>query len=1248
MTTARDEGGGAGGPCGAGPGDHAFDVTADLAPRTLVEASAGTGKTYALCGLATHLIGTGAATVDQLLVVTFTNLATDDLGDRIRDRLASVRAGLADGAPRSEDVVVAALAASPDLDAVRRRVDDALVDLAELSVATIHGFAQRALVDFGPLVGLDPNLQIVVDDRAILADAVADELAVQALACPANPVDDEDLVWVPPQRRVLEAARLLDSVPDLEIRPPQILQLSFADLVAQQQTEYLAEKELVDQALAAATTKAAERAAREPLDARFDGQEVVRSAWVAAQAVRRARDRRRAAGVRSSRDLLTDLRDALRNDDTGRLAAAVRRRYRVALIDEFQDTDRVQWDIFDACFGRDEGSRLVVVGDPKQAIYRFRGADVYTYARVADLPGVVRRSLDTNQRSDGALLGAVETLFDGVTFGPSAPFVDVHQSPRRPWSGIRWRDGFDAAAPLPPFRLGLCAPGADEKLPQGALAAQARVDVDVIDWIRRLRAGAEIVDEDSESGWRRVGFDDIAILIDTNQRAIELHRMLLGHDVPAAVHSDDDVRSDTARAAWDAGGSGWLHPPSEAAWHWQLLVTALARPSDPALVRAAATTVFGPPLESDATLASEENEAAIAHFQERLATWAKVLSSQGPGSLLASLRADSSWVARTVNRPDGGRFATDLSHIGELLVTLAGGGPVSADELLSVLAPGGEDATEATAQFLNRRLAAEAPSVTIMTTHKAKGLEFPIVGCLGLHQSPQPQQESKGKRRGARFHDVAADAEVLDVARAGSSLAAEAEEAAADDLRKLYVALTRAAHHVFTYWLPPRKTAGPLTRVLFDRDEHGAIDPEAFVLRTGAADVSTSRDDEPGRPDARHLLDLIAERSRRAAPDGAAAEPTFAWDELAPTDGSVLDDDHGVGDLEEHVATGAGDLRCAELSRPLDRRARRWSFTAVGNAMESRPHDDDAPTAGGTDEVTSEPPGAAATPAPPGNGSGPLQPLRSGADFGVLVHEVLEQIDFAAGRDDIHRAVQHALAAHPVPLVPRGRREDLGDGVEALVDGLGTALTAPLGKAAGAGSALRLADIARGDRLSECRFDLRLDTVVGPDPVGARIAASLLDDTFGLAADDPYRPWAEELAGGRFDLDLAGFLTGSIDLVYRVRDARGNERFHVADYKTNKLDAYDPASLVRAMAEGDYPLQALLYSVGLHRYLRWRLADYDAAVHLGAVTYLFVRGMTGADVPVGVDPPGVARWAIPVTVIERLDALFAGREVARR
>ncbi|MFM8303195.1 MAG: PD-(D/E)XK nuclease family protein, partial [Actinomycetota bacterium] len=373
-----------------------------------------------------------------------------------------------------------------------------------------------------------------------------------------------------------------------------------------------------------------------------------------------------------------------------------------------------------------------------------------------------------------------------------------------------------------------------------------------------------------------------------------------------------------------------------------------------------------------------------------------------------------------------------------------------------------------------------------------------------------------------------------------------------------------------------------------------------------------------------------------------------AIDSVAVTEvGRAVDPPPGW--VDEGHDTTVSDLRVATFDRMLDRVRRRWSFSTISERATERvtdPGDDSLGDAGATDEPADE------APAPPTQPAGvaedetdlPLGAVAGGAAFGTLVHAVLETVDFAG--DDLDRELTEAIADqlrwNSWPVEPA-----------TLHAGLRAAIDTPLGPMF---AGRRLRDLARADRLDELGFELPLGDA-GRHASDRELGALVLRH---LPADDPLVPWATLLTEGVFGVRLAGHLTGSIDAVFRLHDPADPAvppRFVVCDYKTNTLRArghppmahdYRPDRLPAAMADHHYPLQALLYAVALHRYLRWRLPGYDPAVHLGGAAYLFVRGMTGAEVPtVAGAPHGVFAWPIPPALVTDLSDLLDGQEVRR-
>ncbi|HEY8582420.1 MAG TPA: UvrD-helicase domain-containing protein, partial [Capillimicrobium sp.] len=356
-----------------------FEVTGPLPTGiTVLEASAGTGKTFTIAGLAARYVA-GGTPLRDLLIVTFTRNATSELRDRVRERLVSAEQGLADmldGAPpQLGDDLLALLADAPDAEVERRRerLAAALADFDAATIVTTHGFCQEVLEGLGVAGDLEPGVQLV-DDVRDLVDEVVDDLYVRRFHGEAQAAFD---------RR--QAGRVADAA----VRSPT--------------------------------------APLEPAGLDDGSRPAMRRRL--AEAVRRELElRKRRLGVMTYDDLLTRLDAALDGPRGPQIAARLRDRYAVVLVDEFQDTDPVQWDIMRRAFG-EPGSTLVLIGDPKQAIYAFRGADVYAYLAARDA-AATHATLDVNWRSDGPLIDAYDALFGRAQLGhPGIAYRPVSPAP---------------------------------------------------------------------------------------------------------------------------------------------------------------------------------------------------------------------------------------------------------------------------------------------------------------------------------------------------------------------------------------------------------------------------------------------------------------------------------------------------------------------------------------------------------------------------------------------------------------------------------------------------------------------------------------------------------------------------------------------------------------------------------------------------------------------------------------------------
>ena len=1101
-----------------------FDPCGDLPEGTTVlEASAGTGKTHTIATLAARYVAEGRARIDELMLVTFGRAATVELRERVRERFVGTAAALADpGSARSgDDPVVALLATGPDdeVAARRRRLTHAVADFDAATIATTHGFCLQMLAGLGVAADVDPELTFTESTADVTVEVVTD-LYLRMYGVPTAPTPPFDLA-----------------------RAQQIGRSAVGD----------------------------RQARLEPTAAAPDSEADVRRR-LAAAARDGVEERKRTRRLMDYDDLLVHLCRALADPTTGEAAGQrVRSRYRVVMVDEFQDTDPVQWEILERAF---HGHRtLVLIGDPKQAIYAFRGADVVTYLRATGTAGHAA-TLGTNWRSDAPLLQALQALTGGAALGDDR--IQVHPvAAAHPGSRLH--------GPGAPFRLRVVereavTPGKDALLKTDAARRYVARDV-AADITTLLRSGSTLRDAGVDRPLRP---GDVAVLVYSNKEAALVRDALQAARVPVVLTGTSSV---------------FL---SEAAQDWLTLLSALEQPQHSGLARAAALTGF---LGWAPERLAGDDDAELDELSGLLHGWGELLSRRGVAALLEA--AGPGMVPRLLREDHGERRLTDLRHVGQVLHQAATEGQLGVASMVEWLQHRMREAAADQTEERSRRLESDAGAVQVITVHRSKGLEFPVVYAPFLwdkfvSRTPDP----------LTLHD-ADGVRVLDVGGpAGTGYDARREVHVAEDLgeslRLAYVALTRASSHVVVHWAPTYNTThGPLHRLLFAQRS-----PDGFV--PGSCAVGS--DDF-----VRRELDALAGRSGGCI----AVEAAFA--------------DHRPW---QPPATPDPTLEVRTFDRRLDLTWVRTSYSGLTAGL----HDavpgvaSEAEEPGTVDEPDLPP--AAAADADAATEPGPVSPMTDlprGAAFGTLVHSLLETTDFTSADllGDLTREARRQGAATATGVPP-----------DELAAALVPSLRTPLGPV---GGGLSLADVPPSDRLDELDFELPL--AGGDRPAGTAALAGVADLLRRhLPTDDPLAAYADDLDVPELaERRLRGFLNGSIDLVLRVHGP-DQPRFVVVDYKTNWLGGeqttagdYTPAAMARAMREAHYPLQALLYAVALHRYLRWRQPGYDPDVHLGGVLYLFLRGMCGPASPVTAGmPSGVFAWQPPSALVLDLSTLLAG------
>jgi exodeoxyribonuclease V beta subunit len=717
-----------------------FSILDELPTGTvLLEASAGTGKTWTIGALVTRYVAEGVATLEQMLVVTFGRAASQELRERVRAQLVEAERVLGDDplAPDVRDSDLVTLLRGWDAEARRRghrRVSEALAGFDAATIATTHQFCSMVLDSLGVAGDTDSRARLVEDLDDLVKETV-DDLYLRAFA-----FDEGGPVFS--HAEALAIARAAVGDPQARLEP--------AD---------------------------EDRATPAGRRVRF------------ATAVRTELDRRkRRLGILSYDDLLSQLAGALADGD-GAAAQRMRDRWRIVLVDEFQDTDPVQWEVLDRAFNGH--ATMVLIGDPKQAIYAFRGGDVTTYLRAA-ATAERQQTLAVNWRSDQPLLDGFQRLLAGAALGDERIVVrDVAAH----HTGTRL-----AGAPSPaPFRVRVVR---REDLGRRGSAmltvgrVRPHVAQDLALDVRRLLASGATFDG------RPLRPRDVAVISYRHADLAAVREALLEVGVPAVI----------------AGGGSVFATP--AATEWLTLLEALEQPHRSTRVRSAALTCFVGHTAAELDARGDELTDEVADL---LRGWVELFTTRGIAAVLEAANV-AGLPERVLAEVGGDRRLTDLRHIGEALheVTLT-----ERHGLVSLLTWLREQVAEGRAGRgveRARRLDSDAAAVQLVTIHASKGLEYPVVYFPALADRfvPQPTRPLFHDDEGARCLDVGAGG-----AHWADHCRRWADEEAGEWLRLLYVAITRAQSQVVCWWAPTKNAvASPLHRMLM-RDPDAAHVPES-------------------------------------------------------------------------------------------------------------------------------------------------------------------------------------------------------------------------------------------------------------------------------------------------------------------------------------------------------------------------------------------------------------------------------------
>ncbi|MCU7960523.1 MAG: exodeoxyribonuclease V subunit beta [gamma proteobacterium symbiont of Bathyaustriella thionipta] len=1139
------------------PLDTQQTLQLDLHGVKLIEASAGTGKTYTIANLYLRYILSGYA-VSEILVVTFTNAAADELRGRIRKRLYETLQQLQQTQDSQDDFLnqlLQQLQSEDKVEEALKILKFSVRSMDEAAIYTIHGFCQRALTDHAFNSGQMFELEMTTDDHPLWLQALTDwwrktfylltrqqaELFLQT-----NGTMDDFIE----QQKLLRESEQLELLPEVSLGVKELLgsyteleqdYQSLADHWKKKGAEIIAlfnasgiisktkklpwhkdnieklEQDMHAWSLSSTVTQAPEqlpclawdfiqnaiKASQKDKSEEMENyfftdcqqlqdkiqklqQQLTLASLNEATDFARSQIKRvkKQSGILSFHDQLTQLHAALQSAQGHALAQHIRTAHPVAMIDEFQDTDPLQYAIFKQLYQQQEACSLIMIGDPKQAIYSFRGADIFTYMQAKAHSAEQAYTLETNWRSSAELIKAVNSLFQqqknpfiyaqAIRFYPVQP-ADKHH--------IKLYRNAEECKPLSLWHI---QPEKDKKLSK--TIARERVARAVAAEIAIL-LGADTrqkmtLDE------QNIQARDIAVLVRDRYEAQDIAEALRAAGIASASKISDKVYS------------------SDEAKHLLHLLQAVIHYSDRSAARAALATPLaqlGYPQIADCLFDEQQWSDWLLNLQQLNQIWRhKGFMSMFQG-LLNTLDMGQRMAAGALAE----RRLTNLLQLAELLQQASATYP-HMDALLNWYQQQLESCDSEEAEL---RLESDAQRVTISTIHSCKGLQYPIVfvpfawACRKISLNQLYRLHDDQQQAFIKLLQDTADTDYSHIEK----------EQMAEDMRLLYVALTRAECKLYLAWGHIHTKNGcdsgssALGQLL-----HGLSAGETLNEPLIASDLEQLSSRAQGQIE---IMPLPDEPARQAP---ACKEPM--------------------------------ELLAATFQRSLANDWRTNSFSNLTRAVHQTPH-------GGS----------------PRSGHDSILDFPAGSQVGLFLHLLLENLDFQADIETQSQLLFDTFAPR-YHLHQEAWRPIIGQWLKNIV-------STPINL-----QGLQLSALSSAQRLNELEFDFSTETV------NIQQLETLLNQQAGytlppLGADN-----------------FKGLVKGIIDLVFEYQG-----RYYLADYKSNflggALSDYAPEPLQQAMLDRRYDLQYLLYTLALHRYLHTRIKDYQYRQHFGGVYYLFLRAM---------------------------------------
>ncbi|MGA1868919.1 MAG: exodeoxyribonuclease V subunit beta [bacterium] len=1164
-----------------------FDlVHSPIEGRNLIEASAGTGKTFTITGIYLRLLLEKHLSVDEILVVTFTIAATEELRDRIRSKIRELLDAF-DAGESDDPVLNGMLTKNNDSQTARILLTNALRCFDEAAIFTIHGFCQRILQDKAFECGSLFTTDLVSDQKNLLQEVVDDFWRIHiypaSLPFMSYIKTKKNEGWNPADL-ALFAVRYINR-PDLRIIPHTHLSDTkdseeiCASLFTEAKTMWSRERCAVETLLLESRgvkrnmykvknipewckeldhyfysgnlfprpkhfkkfgteelIKAKTKGNEVPAHPFFDACDRLQDALTALCSVydnhliafkreclsfvrKELSERKRKQNIRSFDDLLSGVQAALCGQEGSSLAQALRTQYKAALIDEFQDTDPVQYAIFNTIYP-DKRSVLFLIGDPKQAIYSFRGADIFAYIKAGkDIH--TQYTLGTNWRSEPALIEAINTLF---THTPN-PFLfeEISFHPVRPaHTGKQNEFVIDGSPDKNPFKVWFMRREGDESAIKKTYA-QKKIAWAVAGEIGRLlQAGKErrimIKRRPVEPG-------DIAILVRSNTQARTMQEVLGRYGIPSVLYSSESLFV------------------SREATQFLTILSAMADPVNESKIKAAMVTdIIG---LSGTTLASLiDDELQWEEWLGKFRDYNQLWTLKGFMTMARSFMTREGVRSTLLSYQDGERRLTNLLHCLEVLHQASLENKCGIEGLLKWFVRKIEEHPET--EEYQIRLETDEKAVKLITIHKSKGLEYSIVFCPYCWG-----RSTIDKGSTIDFHDPENEHRAtinLGSDEDGVTKALAEKEILAENLRLLYVALTRAKYRCYLVWgmFNKAETSAPAYLLHYEQ-----LDQSADEI-TNTARRMKSIDDESiiGQ------LEALAQRSSGTIEitslPSQSAKPYLASD-LSLSRPSCRTFTGHIPDNWRIASFSYLTLRAPEqLSMPG------WDEGILPDT-ETHSSEDSDPT---------------------------MFDFPKGARAGTCLHTILEEIDYRCNDPD---ATKNIICEQ---LIAAGFDENWTLPVHAMVKDL---LSLHL---FGESEEFSLNTLSSQDRVNEMEFYFPLKLIRSGD----------LGRLFSYGKDSGLSQNFLVLLDKLDFSPSCGLLKGYIDLTFHYKG-----KYYLIDWKSNylghQIEDYNRGAMHFMMEQEYYILQLHLYTLALHKYLSQRIPDYSYSTHFGSAFYIFLRGI---------------------------------------